>query len=47
MAFNSQMDMMKMQQQIKENSADIQNLVSDLSDWSTEITAKEKQQRIT
>jgi len=42
MAFTSPPDMMEMQKQIKNNSVDLQSMVNDLSDWSVEITNKEK-----
>lgn len=36
-----QLKMMNLQTQIKNNSIDLQNMVSDLADWSEEITKKE------
>ena len=35
-------NMIGLQQQIKNNNVDLTAMVNDLSDWSTEITAKEK-----
>lgn len=45
MAFTNPPDMMLMQQQIKNNSVDVQSMVNDLSDWTVEISNKEKQMK--
>ena len=37
------MEMFKLQEQIKNNNADIQSAVSDLLDWSSTLNAQEKQ----
>ena len=37
------MEMFKLQEQIKNNNADIQSAVSDLLDWSSNLNTQEKQ----
>mmetsp|Transcript_9290 Transcript_9290/g.11356 ORF Transcript_9290/g.11356 Transcript_9290/m.11356 type:complete len:84 (+) Transcript_9290:51-302(+) len=40
--FKNGMDMMAFQKQIKDNSTDLQAMVSDLADWSEQITHTDK-----
>ena len=42
MAYKEANPMVLIQQQIKNNSVDVQTMVQELADWSSEITEKEK-----
>ena len=43
---NSPLDMMAFQKQIKDNSTDLQAMVSELSDWTEQVNNDEKKEAV-